>query len=265
MPPSNDSWAAGSTYERFMGRWSRELAGDFLTWLGAPDGLHWLDVGCGTGALTTAIATQCKPASVVGCDPAEPLLDYARENMPDQRVSFVTAGSGSLPRRRGGYGAITSLLAFNFFPDADAAIQEQRTLASNGGVVSACVWDYAEGMQFLRRFWDVAKEIEPKALELDEGARFPICRPDSLKALFERAGLIDVSCEPLEIRTTFMSFEDYWSPFLGGTGPAPAFVSSLDPEQREDLAQRLRSALAIGGDGAIELTARAWATKAVAS
>src|SRR5688500_10916534 len=120
MVDVRDRWAAGATYEEFMGRWSRRLAARFVSWLRIPPAVHWLDVGCGTGALASAICSHGAPASVVGCDTAEPFIEFAREHSGDARVSFVIGGTGNLPGRRDGYGSVTSLLALNFFPDPEA-------------------------------------------------------------------------------------------------------------------------------------------------
>jgi len=244
-----------------MGRWSRRLAPKFVAWLDIPGNVHWLDVGCGTGALTSAICRGADPASVLGCDPAESFIEYARNHCQDSRATFVVAGAGDLPARAGGYGSVTSLLALNFFPDYEAAVQEMRSLSAPLGVVSACVWDYAGRMEFLRRFWDVASAIDATARELDEGERFPLCRPDALKDLFRAGGLSNVRCEPMEILTEFNSFDDYWRPLLGGTGPAPSYVSSLDADRRAQVAQTLEAALPRGPGGRISLTARAWAVQ----
>jgi SAM-dependent methyltransferase len=244
-----------------MGRWSRRLAPRFVSWLRMPAGLHWLDVGCGTGALTKAIRDHAAPASVLGCDPAAPFIEHARGQLQDERVSFAVAGAGSLPRRGDGYDSIASLLALNFFPDPAAAVAEMRSLAAAGGTISACVWDYADGMEYLRRFWDAAVAMDPAARKLDEGERFPLCRPDALAQLFRAGALRDVRCEPIEIPTPFTDFDDYWQPLLGGTGPAPSYVASLDPGRRTMLADRLRSTLRPGPDNAIALTARAWAVR----
>lgn len=261
MPEVRDRWAAGSTYEEFMGRWSRRLAPRFVSWLRIPRGVHWLDVGCGTGALANAICSHGDPASVIGCDAAEPFIEFAREHSRDARVSFVVGGVGSLPRRPGGYGSVTSLLALNFFPDSAAAVREMRSLAAPQGTVSACVWDYGDGMEFLRRFWDAAEAVESAARELDEGVRFPLCRREALTELFDTGGLGDVRCEPVEIPTAFASFDDYWQPLLGGTGPAPSYVASLDADRRELLARRLDATLRRGPGGVIALIARAWAVR----
>lgn len=244
-----------------MGRWSRRLALEFVSWLEIPPGTHWLDVGCGTGALANAISSHGHPASVVACDPAERLIAFAREQSRDAQVSFVTAGSGSLPRRSGGYGSIASLLALNFFPDAGAAVHEMRSLGAPQSTVSACVWDYAGGMEFLRYFWDAAAAVDPAARALDEGRRFPLCHPDALTDLFRGGGLGDVRCEPIEIPTVFAGFEDYWRPLLGATGPAPSYVAALGADRRAILARTLEEHLRPGADGTIALTARAWAVR----
>lgn len=265
MTDVRDQWAAGSHYEDFMGRWSRLLAPQFISWLQIRRGVHWLDVGCGTGSLAQAICGLADPASVVGCDPAIPFVEFAREHGRDGRMSFVAAGVGSLPRRPGGYGSVVSLLALNFFPDSEAAIHEMRSLAAPQATVSACVWDYSDGMQFLRHFWDAAAAVDSAARELDEGNRFPLCRRDALTELFRSGGLGDVRCEPIEIPTVFANFDDYWRPILGGTGPAPSYVASLDADRRAILAQKLERTLQRGIDGAITLTARAWAVRGTVS
>ena len=264
MSEMRDPWAAASTYEDFMGRWSRQLAPRFVSWLRIPGNTHWLDVGCGTGALANAICDYADPASVLGCDPAEPFIEYARTHSRDARASFAVAGTGGLPVRADGYGSVTSLLALNFFPDPAAAVREMRSLAAARGVVSACVWDYGGRMEFLRRFWDAVAAMDPTARELDEGVRFPLCRPDALADLFRAGGLGDIHCEPIEIPTVFPSFDDYWRPLLGGTGPAPSFVASLDADRRTALALTLGRALPRGPGGTIPLVARAWAVRGTA-
>lgn len=246
-----------------MGRWSRKLAPEYVSWLGILPGVRWLDVGCGTGALTEAICGFAQPASVVGCDPAEPFVRYARENAQDSRASFVVAGAGSLPGLEEAYGSIASLFALNFISDPKAAIVEMGSLSTSRGSVSACVWDYVDGMEFLRYLWDVATEQDPGAREQDEGRRFPICRAEALVPLFISAGLSDVRCEAIEIQTEFADFDDYWSPLLGGTGPAPSYVAALGSTRRRELAQRLDEALPRRADGTIVLMARAWAVQGI--
>lgn len=137
-----------------------------------------------------------------------------------------------------------------------------RTLASEDGVVAVCVWDYAGGMQFLRRFWDAAVALDPTARKHDEGERFPICSPAALENAFRKAGFARVGVEALEIATHFQNFDDYWTPFVGGPGPAPGYLSSLPIQRQKELAGRLAATLPRDKDGSITLTAKAWVARA---
>jgi SAM-dependent methyltransferase len=265
MPEASDEWAAGATYEDFMGRWSRLLAPRFVSWLRVRPVAHWLDVGCGTGALSDAICAGAHPASVVACDPSDSFVEYARQRQVDRRISFVVAAVGHLPTRAGGFDSVTSAFALNFFPEPESAIEEMRRTAARGGLVSACVWDYAGRMEFLRRFWDAAAAVDPSAGVLDEGRRFPICRPEALETLFRGAGLGHVVCGSIEIPTRFSGFAEFWTPFLGGTGPAPSYVAALESHQREALAGHLSRSLPRESNGSICLVAKAWVVRGVAS
>jgi SAM-dependent methyltransferase len=156
--PLGDRWLAGDAYETYMGRWSRQLARAFAEWLHPNPAAHWLDVGCGTGALTSAICDLCEPASMVACDPSEPFTSYARKSFSDARVSFVVAGADNLPRRVGGFDAVVSGLVLNFLPDAVQAALSIRERLRPQGTFAAYVWDYSEGMQF-------ARNTEPRVAE----------------------------------------------------------------------------------------------------
>ncbi len=246
-------WLAGDPYERFVGRWSRRLAPVFLRWLGVAPGGRWLDVGCGTGALTAAVAATADPRQVIGVDPAEGFLTAATAGGP---VTFAAADAQALPIADESCDAVVSGLALNFVPDPARALAEFTRVARRNAVLAAYVWDYAEGMQMLRYFWDAAAELDPAAAELDEGRRFPLCHKESLRRLWTDAGLSDVAVLPIEIATVFRDFDDYWQPFLGGQGPAPGYVATLPDESRQALRDLLRARLPAG---TIPLTARAWA------
>jgi trans-aconitate methyltransferase len=153
---SSDRWVAGDAYEVYMGRWSRPVARAFLEWLHAEPSANWLEVGCGTGALTSTICQLCAPASVVACDLSEPFVGHARRQLSDARVTFHVAGADALPRRDGGFDVAVSGLVLNFLPDPGATVASLRERLRSGGVVAGYVWDYADGMEFLRLFWDEA-------------------------------------------------------------------------------------------------------------
>ena len=258
---SGDAWAAGEAYDAYMGRWSRALAHEFLAWLAPRPAAHWLDVGCGTGALTAAVCERCDPSSVLACDPSAAFVAHARRRLADERASFVTAGADDLPVLEGGFDWIVSSLVLNFVPEPGRTVVAMRERLGEGGTVAACVWDYARGVEFLRHFWDEAVAADPAAAPHDEGRRFPLCNGDALESLFRAAGFSRVESALLEIPTVFADFDDYWRPFLGGTGPAPAYVAALDPLRRDDLSARLERRLGAGAGGPIRLRARAWAVR----
>jgi SAM-dependent methyltransferase len=260
-----DRWVIGDAYEAYMGRWSRQLARGFVEWLGPKPSSHWLEIGCGTGALTSTICELCNPASIVACDPSEPFVEHARGNLSDARASFVVAGAEALPTRNGGFDVAVSGLALNFLSDPGQALASIRERLRPGGMVAAYVWDYADGMEFLRLFWDEAVASDPRAAALDEGDRFPLCRVSALASLFRVAGLADVKTDPLEIPTDFTNFDDFWTPFLRGTGPAPSYVASLDTLSRTSLRERLQRRLHAGSNERVQLRARAWAVRGVSN
>lgn len=254
-------WAVGSAYEPYIGRWSRLVAGEFLVWLAVPDGGLWLDVGCGTGALSQTVLTAADPAAVVGIDPSAGYLAYARERLADRPARFVVADARRLPVVDGRVDAVVSGLVLNFVPDPAQAVREMARVTRPGGRVAAYVWDYAGRMELIRHFWDAAAAIDPAAAELDEGRRFGLCQPQPLAGLFQDAGLAEVEVRSIEVPTRFRSFEDYWTPFLGGQGPAPAYVMGLAAAQRTLLGEELRTRLPVAADGSISLVARAWAVR----
>ncbi len=256
-----DQWIAGDAYEHFMGRWSRGVAKEFIHWLAPPASWNWLEVGCGTGALTQAICRNADPASVVACDPSPGFISFARRSLAHPAVTFLVADADGLPTSVGGFDAVVSGLVLNFIPEPTEAVRSMSSRLRPGGMLAAYVWDYAEGMEFLRIFWEEALQLDVGAADLDEGQRFPICRPDTLVGMLEQGGLGMVECRALKIEMPFPDFDDYWAPFLGGTGPAPSYVSSLSPDAREALRLRLKQRLSPVADGPIRLTARAWAVR----
>ena len=256
-----DVWAEGEQYERYVGRWSRLVARDFLDWLGLPPGLRWLDVGCSTGELSRAILKHAKADRVVGLDLSEGFLAHARRISHDRRLSFEPGDAQALPVADADFDAAVSGLVLNFVPSQEKAVREMRRAVRRGGTVALYVWDYAGEMQLMRRFWDAAAALDPDAAGLDEGRRFPICRPEPMAKLFRDAGLEEVETRPIDVPTVFRDFDDYWSPFLGGQGPAPTYCVRLADARRAELRERLRSTLPTDADGRISLIARAFAIR----
>lgn len=262
MTPT-EAWTSDQAYEPYIGRWSRLLAPRFLQWLPAEPGATWCDVGCGTGALAHAVLATEDPARVLGVDPSEAYLAAARRPAAGGPFEAALGSATTIPAADGQFDRVVSALVLNFVPRPDEALAEMRRVTRPGGLIGAYVWDYAEGMQLIRMFWDAAIALDPGAAELDEGARFPLCRPGPLRALFDGAGLGDTQVAPIEVPTVFAGFDDLWRPFLGGQGPAPGYCAALPEDRRDALRDRLRATLPQQPDGTIPLHARAWAVRGV--
>lgn len=250
-----------ASYERFVGRWSRLVAREFLAWLAAPSGRRWLDVGAGAGALTQTILAVAEPSVVTGIDLSEGFVAYARETTSDPRAQFIVGDAQALPVDSDAYDMVVSGLVLNFVPDAGRAVAEMARAAHSEGMIAVYVWDYAGPTQYTRYFWDAAAAVEPQSRMMDEGARFPLCHPDALERLFAASGLRNVSTRAIDIPTRFRDFDDYWTPFLDGQGPAQRYLAGLDDERSAVLRERLRATLPAAGDGTISLLARAWAAR----
>jgi len=259
----SDVWAQGAGYERYVGRWSRLIADEFLKWIAIPHGQVWLDLGCGTGALSQRILERHAPAHLVGIDSSDGFVSHARAQITDQRAEFRVGDARSLPVSDRAFDAAVSGLVLNFVPDQPKAVAEMRRATRPGGKIAVYVWDYAGDMQLIRRFWDAAIALNPAARDFDEGIRFPVCRPEPLRALFASAGLRDVATNAIDVPMAFENFDDYWSPFLDGQGPAPGYCMSLPEEDRIALREHLRTSLPTNRDGKIRLIARAWAVQGV--
>jgi SAM-dependent methyltransferase len=260
----HDVWQVADRYEIYMGRWSRQLAPRFLDWLGAADGLDWLEIGCGTGALSAAILERCNPKSLVSIDPSDGFVTAARAMIPDLRAEFRVGDAQALAINSASRDVIASALVLNFVPDRRKALVEMKRVARAGGTIGFCVWDYpGGGVEFMHAFWNAAIALDAKARDLAEDKRFPFCTPDGLAYLMMSSGLTRIECTPIEVPTWFRDFDDYWYPFTLGAGPAPGYCVSLPWEDQQRLKEKLQDTLPLREDGSILLKARAWAVKAL--
>jgi SAM-dependent methyltransferase len=262
MPGSGIFSVSADAYDRLMGRYSAQLASALIDFAGVEPGMRALDVGCGPGALTSALADQLGMTSVAAADPSEPFVEACQARLP--RVEVVAAAAGALPFADGTFDATLSQLVVNFMPDARAGVNEMLRVTRPDGVVASCVWDYAGGMTLLREFWRAAGEIDPEhAAAVDERVVMRWCAEGELAELWRTAGLSDVRFGALVVSAAYTGFEDLWSSFLTGVGPSGAFCKSLDEERRAALRDAYRRGIEVG-DASFELSARAWAVAGLA-
>lgn len=257
---SRGVWADAAAYEPYIGRWSRLVGREFVSWLAIPEASSWLDVGCGTGAVSEAIIAA-GAAQVTGVDQSEAYMSLAEHMLAGANIRFTRGDALKLAFPDDAFDAAVAGLVLNFLSDAAKAVAEMRRVVRPSGTIAAYVWDYATGMEFLRRFWDVAIVLDPDAVVLDEGRRSRVCTPQPLAELFRDSRLVDVSTTAIVVPTRFENFDSFWQPFLGGQGVVGRYVAGLDETHRSELRERLRLTLRPEADGAIQLCARAWAVR----
>jgi SAM-dependent methyltransferase len=223
-----------NAYDRHVGRYAPQLATALCDFAGIGEGMRALDVGAGPGALTAELARRLGPANVVAVEPSEQFARACRARVPG--VEVVTAGAEALPLANESFDATLSQLVVNFLGDVDAGLREMVRVTRHGGVIAACVWDYAGEMTLLRAFWDAAREIDPVgAAAADEGGIMPWCRDGELAELWTGFGLSEVRSGVLRVHARYDDFADLWSPFPAGVAPSGAYSAALDEQRRPAL------------------------------
>jgi ubiquinone/menaquinone biosynthesis C-methylase UbiE len=243
-------------YDRYMGRYSLRLAPLFARFAGVQSQQRVLDVGCGPGALTAQLASTVGAQLVAAADPSPGFVRACADRVTGADVRI--APGEELPWPDAAFDAVLSQLVLSFVKDADAALREMRRVARPGGTVASCTWDYGGQMQMLNTFWDAALALDPAAP--DEARALAYTDPDSLRELWQRTGMSDIEAAGLMVEVQYADFDDYWQPFLTGTGPGGQYCVSLDDGHREALREECFRALGTP-KRPFTLTARSWAVR----
>ena len=258
---ANDATA----YERLMGRWSRRLAARFIEAVGTAPGDRVLELGCGTGSLTFALAETAPFSELVAVDYADVYVQAARRLSRDPRITFEQGDATALRFADASFDRTFALLMLHLVSDPERAVGEMRRVTRPGGVVAAAVWDAEGGVVMQRIFWDTAAALDPAANALRARSMGnPVVAAGGLRRLFSAAGLENVEERPLGIRMEPTSFADYWDPYASGEGPIGAYLGSLEITARARLEEHLRAAYLAGrADGPRSFAAIAWFCRGV--
>ena len=255
-----DMFSNAVAYDRYMGRWSRRLASMFVEFAQVRDGDKVLDVGCGTGALSEAVASATRRSEITGIDPSSSSVEYGRTHCADPRIRFDVGNALELPYSDGTFDQCLALLVLQLIPQPEKALSEMCRVTRPGGSVAICNWDSGGGMEMISMFWEEASKLDPADPEKPR----PYTRQGQLKALLEVTGLERVEETGLKIELDFLSFDDYWWPQHGGVGPTGSYLSSLSPDRQQALGEQLRGRfLGNGPDGPFKLHAQSWAVRGI--
>jgi phospholipid N-methyltransferase len=259
---TNERWDNIAGYEMYVGRWSSLISIHFVNWLNPIPTLKWLELGCGTGALTKVIVEKCLPSHLLAIDQSDSYIKHAKENINTGNVSFLNAALNSCSLTEE-FDNITSGLVLNFIPRIDDLLLSLMNNLKSGGQMSSFVWDYGGHYQPMRHFWDAAKEVAEGSERFDAGIKFDICRKEKLIQIFKTLGLTDVAFTNIESIATFRDFDDYWLPIASAQGSVTEFISTLSVSKKNDLKEILRHRLPIALNGEIKLVINALAVKGI--
>jgi SAM-dependent methyltransferase len=260
-------WTNGVSYENYTGRWSRLIADKFIDWLNVKQARmeRCIDMGCGTGALSEALLANEACTSLMSLDRSTAFISFAKQRIRLSNVEFVMGDAQNTSLATATYSLVVSGLVLNFVDSPEKMLREMRRLGRPGGVLGVYIWDFADGMEPIRKFWDAAHKCEaPHVRECDAGLRYPICQRDNLLRSITEAGWLKPEVAPIEINARYENFDDYWRPFLSGQGTGPAFAVSLTDEMREKVRKTLMSLVTDTPDEPFTLRTRAWGAKGIA-
>ena len=249
-------------YERYMGRWSRAIAEEFLTWLAASPGRSWLDVGCGAGALTALILRHAAPERIVGIDPSVQQVEHARRTVTATQAGFRVGTAMSLPFEAGEFDVTVSALVIHFLPDRPHAFREMLRVTTPGGIVAGYTWRKSPTVNDAP-YGPLARGVIEIAGDVRSSPIVPEAMPEGLYASLAEAGYRDIEITTIEASQTFVDFEDYWvSQTRTFPHPVAKSATALSDSQQERLRARLRAALPAAPDGSVTYASRATAFKA---
>ena len=254
MAQTRIDFADANGYERFMGRWSRAVAGHFLQWIKPPPRAKWLDVGCGTGILTEAVLDLCAPASVIGIDPSSAQIEQASRGPAGARAKFQQADALSLPFPERSFDIAASALVINFIPDPLPAVQEMRRVTAPGGTVAGYVWDFGRELSPSGPLRQAMRAFGAEVPAIPGTAHSSV---QALQSLFAAARMASIQSTTFDVTLAYPGFEDFWNAQTPSYSPTTKIINAMTDGERQRLKRAVQAALPIGPNGKIEYAARA--------
>jgi ubiquinone/menaquinone biosynthesis C-methylase UbiE len=258
MAQTDKLFTDGEAYERLMGRWSRLVGEVFLDWLDVPNGLRWLDVGCGNGAFTEELIARCTPAAVTAVDPSEDQISYARTRRSVKAAEFRVGDAQKLPFGDGSFDVAIMALVISFLRDPAEAISEMARVVRPGGWVATYMWDIPGGGAPTDPIYTT---LESMAITSVRPANPVVSRREAMQDLWEKAGLESIDTRVIRIPVVYYDFDDFWESNTVLIGPQGKIIAGMSTSEREQLRTNLRDRLPTASDGRIAYESFANAVK----
>jgi SAM-dependent methyltransferase len=247
----------GEAYERGMGIWSRLAGQVFLDWLACPPGLRWVDVGCGSGAVTELLVQRCAPAETQGIDPSPAQLAFARTRPGAQGATFLPGDAMALPFDADRFDAAVMALVIFFVPDPAKGVAEMVRVVRPGGTVAAYAWDILGGGF---PFDPIQAELRDMGLTPPLPPSVGASRIAAMRDLWAGAGLESVETREISVRRSFANFGEFWSTSTTSGSIRPT-LAGMAPGDVEKLQAQVRARLSADATGPVTWRARANAIK----
>ncbi|MDA9421326.1 MULTISPECIES: class I SAM-dependent methyltransferase [Bradyrhizobium] len=245
----------GAAYEQVMGVWSRSVGEVFLDWLKPAQGLRWIDVGCGSGALTELILARCAASDVQGIDPSEGQLAYARARPGAHGAAFQTGDAMALPFPAESFDIAVMALVLVFVPDPAKGVAELTRIVRPGGLVATYMWDMLGGGFPLDPILD---EMHALGLSPTRPPHMEVSTLAALQGLWRAAGLQQIATREIAVQRGFADFDEFWNVETKSPSIAPV-IAAMPATDVAALKQRMKARLPAGADSRITCSARAHA------
>ncbi len=247
----------GAAYEDMMGNWSRRAGETFIDWLAPRAGMEWIDVGCGNGAFSHLLFDRCPPARLVGVDPSEGQLAYARSRLGGKPASFVAGDAMALPCPDRSFDAATMALVIFFVPDPPKGVAEMVRVVRPGGEVASYAWDMLGGGFPME---PINRELRALGVPPPGPPRPEASAMGALKSLWSNAGVEAIETKAITVERVFAGFDDFWDTNIKGPGLKQT-AERMSPPMLDELRARLRASLPRDAAGRVACQARANAIK----
>jgi SAM-dependent methyltransferase len=211
-----------------------------------------LDVGCGSGSTTLAVARRLRrKGRCTGVDISEPMLTLARARAEREQTpaTFVLADAQTHPFEAASFDAIISRFGVMFFQDSVQAFANLRRAAKDEARLCFIAWRSSAENPFMTTAERAAAPLLPDlpARRSDEPGQFALSDPDRVRRILEAGGWSGIAIEPVDVPCTMPEKE--LTHYVTRMGPVGRMLEQVDERTRTQVIEKLGAAFEPYVDG----------------